>query len=131
MSDKKSGLAGADAIFKNQTVSQPTTETKSQKTTTKAKEVADPKKEKIGVAEAKKLSIPVVAVVDTNCDPDEIDYVIPGNDDAIRAIKLLTSKMASAVMEGREVHAKTVEQVEEKTEIEEKINTEETEVVAE
>ena len=63
--------------------------------------IIDPKKEKIGVAEARKLSIPTVAVVDTNCDPDEIDHVIPGNDDAIRAIKLLTSKMADAVLEGR------------------------------
>ena len=63
--------------------------------------IIDPKKERIGVAEARKLSIPIVAVVDTNCDPDEIDYVIPGNDDAIRAIKLLTSKIANAVLEGR------------------------------
>ncbi len=63
--------------------------------------IIDPKKERIAVQEAKRLSIPIVAVVDTNCDPDEIDYVIPGNDDAIRAIKLLTSKMADAVIEGR------------------------------
>ena len=65
--------------------------------------VIDPKKERIAIAEARKLSIPIVAVVDTNCDPDEVDYVIPGNDDAIRAIKLLTGKMASATMEGRDV----------------------------
>ncbi|WP_306534860.1 30S ribosomal protein S2 [Geobacter sp.] len=62
--------------------------------------VVDPKNETIAISEAKKLGIPVVAVVDTNCDPDPIDYVIPGNDDAIRAIRLLTSKMADAVMEG-------------------------------
>ncbi|WP_136513706.1 30S ribosomal protein S2 [Geomonas edaphica] len=62
--------------------------------------VVDPKNEEIAVSEAKKLGIPVVAIVDTNCDPDNIDYVIPGNDDAIRAIRLLTSKMADAVLEG-------------------------------
>jgi len=62
--------------------------------------VIDPKNETIAISEAKKLGIPVVAVVDTNCDPDPIDYVIPGNDDAIRAIRLLTSKMADAVLEG-------------------------------
>ena len=54
------------------------------------------------VAEARKLNIPIVAIVDTNCDPDEIDYVIPGNDDAIRAVKLLTGRMADAVLEGRQ-----------------------------
>jgi small subunit ribosomal protein S2 len=64
--------------------------------------VIDPRKEKIAVAEARKLSIPVVGLVDTNCDPDEIDYVIPGNDDAIRAITLMSSKMASAMLEGKE-----------------------------
>ena len=62
--------------------------------------VIDPKNETIAISEAKKLGIPVVAVVDTNCDPDPIDYVIPGNDDAIRAIRLLSSKMADAVIEG-------------------------------
>lgn len=62
--------------------------------------VVDPRKEKIAVAEARRLGIPVVAIVDTNCDPDEVDYVIPGNDDAIRAVKLLTSKMADAILEG-------------------------------
>jgi len=62
--------------------------------------IIDPRKERIAVAEAKKLGIPIVAIVDTNCDPDEIDYVIPGNDDAIRAVKLLTAKMADAVLEG-------------------------------
>ncbi|MCG0313658.1 MAG: 30S ribosomal protein S2 [Calditerricola sp.] len=62
--------------------------------------IIDPRKEKIAVAEARKLGIPVVAIVDTNCDPDEIDYVIPGNDDAIRAVRLITSKIADAVLEG-------------------------------
>ncbi len=64
--------------------------------------VVDPRKERNAVAEARKLGIPVVAIVDTNCDPDEVDYVIPGNDDAIRAVRLLTGKMADAVIEGRE-----------------------------
>ena len=64
--------------------------------------VVDPRKEKIAVAEAKKLGIPVVAIVDTNCDPDEVDFVIPGNDDAIRAVKLIAGAMADAIIEGRE-----------------------------
>ncbi|MDR2350734.1 MAG: 30S ribosomal protein S2 [Deltaproteobacteria bacterium] len=64
--------------------------------------VIDPKRENIATAEARRLGIPVVAVVDTNCDPDEVDYIIPGNDDAIRAIKLMTSKMADACLEGRQ-----------------------------
>lgn len=64
--------------------------------------IIDPRKERIAVAEARKLGIPIVAIVDTNCDPDEIDYVIPGNDDAIRAVKLLTSKMADAVLESQQ-----------------------------
>lgn len=64
--------------------------------------VVDPRKEKIAVAEAKKLGIPVVAIVDTNCDPDEVDYVIPGNDDAIRAVKLIAQTMANAVIEGKQ-----------------------------
>ncbi len=64
--------------------------------------VVDPRKEKIAVAEAKKLGIPVVAIVDTNCDPDEVDYVIPGNDDAIRAVKLIAQCMADAIIEGRQ-----------------------------
>jgi len=63
--------------------------------------VIDPKKEAIAVREARKLGIPLVAIVDTNCDPDEIDYIIPGNDDAIRAIRLITSKMADACLEGK------------------------------
>ena len=64
--------------------------------------VVDPRKEKIAVAEARKLNIPIVAIVDTNCDPDEVDYDIPGNDDAIRAVKLLTQAMADAIMEGNQ-----------------------------
>ncbi len=64
--------------------------------------VIDPRKERIAVAEARKLGIPIVGIVDTNCDPDEIDYVIPGNDDAIRAVKLLTSKIADAILEARQ-----------------------------
>lgn len=65
--------------------------------------VVDPKREEIGVKEARKLKIPVVGIVDTNCDPDEIDYIIPGNDDAIRAIKLFASKFGDAVLEGRKL----------------------------
>lgn len=64
--------------------------------------IVDPRKERIAVAEAKKLNIPIVAIVDTNCDPDEIDYVIPGNDDAIRAVKLIAGVMADAIIEGRQ-----------------------------
>ena len=64
--------------------------------------VVDPRKEHIAVTEARKLNIPIVAIVDTNCDPDEIDYVIPGNDDAIRAVKLIAGKMADAVLEGKQ-----------------------------
>jgi small subunit ribosomal protein S2 len=90
--------------------------------------IVDPKKERIAVAEARKLSIPIVAIVDTNCDPDEVDYVIPGNDDAIRAIKLITSKIAGAVIEGKETHSKTMSEEEEKLKAEEKIQQEETEV---
>ena len=64
--------------------------------------IVDPRKERIAVAEAHKLGIPIVAIVDTNCDPDEIDYVIPGNDDAIRAVRLIASAMADAIIEGRQ-----------------------------
>ncbi len=66
--------------------------------------IVDPKKENIGVKEAKKLGIPIVAIVDSNCDPDEIDYVIPGNDDAIRAIRLFAAKIADACIEGRSMY---------------------------
>jgi small subunit ribosomal protein S2 len=65
--------------------------------------IIDPKRESNAVTEARKLSIPIVGVVDTNCNPEEIDYVIPGNDDAIRAIKLLTSVIADAVLEGKKL----------------------------
>ena len=64
--------------------------------------VVDPRKERNAINEARKLNIPIVAIVDTNCDPDEIDYVIPGNDDAIRAIKLISSVMANAIQEGKQ-----------------------------
>jgi len=79
--------------------------------------VIDPRRERIAVSELRKLGIPIVAIVDTNCDPDEIDYVIPGNDDAIRAVKLLTSKIADAVIEGRQGvdTTATVEEEEEET----------------
>ena len=71
--------------------------------------IVDPRKERNAIAEARKLNIPIVAIVDTNCDPDEIDYVIPGNDDAIRAIRLIAAAMASAVIEGRQGEDATVE----------------------
>ena len=75
--------------------------------------IVDPRKERNAIAEAKKLGIPVVAIVDTNCDPDEIDYVIPGNDDAIRAIRLIAATMANAAIEGRQGEdAETVEAAE-------------------
>ena len=75
---------------------------KNMKTLPKAMFIVDPHKERIAVSEARKLNIPIVAIVDTNCDPDEIDYVIPGNDDAIRAVKLISGAMASAVLEGKQ-----------------------------
>ncbi|HIS79726.1 MAG TPA: 30S ribosomal protein S2 [Candidatus Caccousia stercoris] len=71
--------------------------------------IVDPRKERIAVAEAKKLGIPIVAIVDTNCDPDEIDYVIPGNDDAIRAVKLISGTIANAIVEGKEGQMGAVE----------------------
>ena len=77
--------------------------------------VVDPRKERNAINEARKLHIPIVAIVDTNCDPDEIDYVIPGNDDAIRAIKLISSIMANAVLEGKQ-GVQTAEAVAEKAE---------------
>lgn len=75
--------------------------------------IVDPRKERIAVQEAKILGIPVVAIVDTNCDPDEVDFVIPGNDDAIRAVKLLTATIADAVLEGKQGVQMTEEEVEE------------------
>ena len=79
--------------------------------------IVDPRKERIAVLEAKKLGIPIVAIVDTNCDPDEVDYVIPGNDDAIRAVKLIACAMADAVIAGRqgEVVAEAAEEATEET----------------
>lgn len=82
--------------------------------------IIDPKKERLAIAEARRLSIPIVAVVDTNCNPDEIDYVIPGNDDAIRTIRLLTSKIADAVIEGKGILNKTAGDISEAAAIEEK-----------
>ena len=85
--------------------------------------IVDPRKERNAIAEAKKLHIPVVAIVDTNCDPDEVDYVIPGNDDAIRAIRLISATMANAVQEGRQgesnVEVETTEAVESTEAVEE------------
>jgi small subunit ribosomal protein S2 len=92
--------------------------------------IVDPRKERIAIAEAHSLNIPLVGIVDTNCDPDEIDYVIPGNDDAIRAVKLLASKIADAVLEAKqgeqlvdptaaEVRTEPVEEVEEAYAVEE------------
>ncbi len=78
--------------------------------------IIDPRKERIAVAEARKLRIPIVAIVDTNCDPDEVDYIIPGNDDAIRAVRLLTAKMADAVLEGKQ--GEQMEQQEEQDQVE-------------
>jgi len=77
--------------------------------------IVDPRKERIAVAEARKLGIPIVAIVDTNCDPDEIDYLIPGNDDAIRAVKLISGRLADAVLEGlegRQDHMPVIDDVE-------------------
>lgn len=85
--------------------------------------VVDPKKEKIAILEAKKLGIPVVAIVDTNCDPEEVDYPIPGNDDAIRAVKLIAQTISNAIIEGRQgeqmVAAPVEEEAEEQATIEE------------
>ena len=78
--------------------------------------VVAPRKEKIAIQEAKKLGIPVVAIVDTNCDPDEVDYVIPGNDDAIRAVKLIASTISNAIIEGRQGEDALVETAEETAE---------------
>ncbi len=78
--------------------------------------IVDSRKEKIAVAEAKKLGIPIVAIVDTNCDPDDVDYVIPGNDDAIRAVKLIAGTIADAIIEGRQGEQITPEETEEEAE---------------
>jgi len=97
--------------------------------------VVDPKKERIAILEARKLNIPVVGLVDTNCNPEDVDYPIPGNDDAIRAVKLITDVMANAVIEGRQgeaadVESEIAESEEEKTDIEEVV-AEEAETEAE
>ena len=75
--------------------------------------VVDPKKEKIAISEAHKLNIPVVAIVDTNCDPEEVDYPIPGNDDAIRAVKLIASTITNAILEGKQGESYSVEEASE------------------
>ena len=100
--------------------------------------IIDPRKERIAIAEARKLGIQIVAIVDTNCDPDEIDYVIPGNDDAIRAIRLITATIANAVLEGRqgsdavaEVSAEAEGVVEAETETETKTEAESEDAAAE
>jgi small subunit ribosomal protein S2 len=87
--------------------------------------IIDPKKERIAVMEARKSGIPSVGIVDTNCNPDELDYIIPGNDDAIRAIHLFTSKMADAVIEGRQLYEKQlqIEEVKEEKKIAEQVET--------
>jgi small subunit ribosomal protein S2 len=78
--------------------------------------VVDPKKEKIAVKEARKIGIPSIGIVDTNCNPEEVDYVVPGNDDAIRAIHLFASKIADAVIEGRQLYEKQLQVEEAKVE---------------
>ena len=97
--------------------------------------VVDPKKERIAILEAIKLNIPVVGLVDTNCNPEDVDYPIPGNDDAIRAVKLITDVMANAVIEGRQGEAADVEtempETEEATDIEEVVANEDAEEVKE
>ncbi|GAA0329596.1 30S ribosomal protein S2 [Oceanobacillus sp. FSL W7-1293] len=85
--------------------------------------VIDPRKERIAIAEAHKLNIPIIGIVDTNCDPDEIDYVIPANDDAIRAVKLLTSKMADAILEVKQGE-ETEEAVSEQDQLEAEVTEE-------
>jgi len=87
--------------------------------------VVDPKKERICIQEAHSLGIPLIGIADTNCDPDELDYVIPGNDDAIRAVKLIVSKMADAVIEVNEGESAETEAVEEEAEVTEEAKTEE------
>ncbi len=81
--------------------------------------IVDPRKERNAVAEARKLNIPIVAIVDTNCDPDEVDYVIPGNDDAIRAVKLIAGTIANAVIEGKQGEDAQAEEAAEAVETEE------------
>lgn len=78
--------------------------------------IVDPKKEKIAVREARKIDIPSVGIVDTNCNPEELDYIIPGNDDAIRAIQLFATRMADAAIEGRQLYEKQLQMEEAKEE---------------
>ncbi|HCV9017110.1 TPA: 30S ribosomal protein S2 [Staphylococcus aureus] len=93
--------------------------------------VVDPRKERNAIAEAHKLNIPIVGIVDTNCDPDEIDYVIPANDDAIRAVKLLTAKMADAILEGQQGVSNEEVAAEQNIDLDEKEKSEETEATEE
>ena len=82
--------------------------------------IVDPRKEEIAIKEARKLNIPIVGIVDTNCDPDDVDYVIPANDDAIRSVKLIVSAMADAVIEAKEgVQVRGIESEEETVNMEE------------
>jgi small subunit ribosomal protein S2 len=87
--------------------------------------IVDPKKERNAILEAKKLNIPTIGLIDTNCNPDDVDYVIPGNDDAIRAVKLIADCMANAVIEGRQGESMDVEVVEEQVAEEEPQSMEE------
>ena len=91
--------------------------------------IVDPRKERNAILEARKLGIPVVAIVDTNCDPDEVDFAIPGNDDAIRAVKLISAKIADAVIEANQgaqfetsSNKEAVDDVEEEVKVEEEVN---------
>ncbi|NLM74704.1 MAG: 30S ribosomal protein S2 [Clostridiaceae bacterium] len=93
--------------------------------------IVDPKKERNAVLEARKLGIPIVAIVDTNCDPDEVDYVIPGNDDAIRAVKLISSTIADAVIEGKQGEMGSIADAEKATETEEVAEDNNAEVASE
>ncbi|EWI55442.1 TPA: 30S ribosomal protein S2 [Staphylococcus aureus] len=93
--------------------------------------VVDPRKERNAIAEARKLNIPIAGIVDTNCDPDEIDYVIPANDDAIRAVKLLTAKMADAILEGQQGVSNEEVAAEQNIDLDEKEKSEETEATEE
>ncbi|EOD7963478.1 30S ribosomal protein S2 [Staphylococcus aureus] len=93
--------------------------------------VVDPRKERNAISEARKLNIPIVGIVDTNCDPDEIDYVIPANDDAIRAVKLLTAKMADAILEGQQGVSNEEVAAEQNIDLDEKEKSEETEATEE
>ena len=93
--------------------------------------VVDPRKERNAIDDARKLNIPIVGIVDTNCDPDEIDYVIPANDDAIRAVKLLTAKMADAILEGQQGVSNEEVAAEQNIDLDEKEKSEETEATEE